>query len=108
MKTSKRAAAPSQPSRIARVRDVVAEAELAKQRARLYSRARVFIAVKYLGNADPTIEFEALESVLGELLIAADKEAQRAEQLLGQALLKKGGVVRGSRRRTGRHKGLET
>jgi hypothetical protein len=65
-----------------RVHHVVAAAELAKQRARLYSRARVFIAAKYLGDTDPTIDFEAVASVLSELLLAANAANQRAEALL--------------------------
>ncbi len=80
-----------------RVRDVVVGAELARQRARLYSRARLFIAAKYLGDTDPTIDFEAVASVLGELLIAADKEAQLAERLLGQVVRPK--TVKGQRKR---------
>jgi hypothetical protein len=69
------------------VRDVVTKAELARQRAKLYSRARVFIAVKYLGDQDPTVDFEAVASVLEELLVAADAEAQQAQRLLAQVVV---------------------
>jgi len=79
-------AEPSRLASIKRVRDVLAEADLAKQRARVLSRARVFVAAKYLGDTDPTIEFEAVERVLNELLIAANNECQRAQRLLGQAV----------------------
>lgn len=88
----------SRLSSIKRVRDVLAEAELAKQRARIFSRARVFVANKYLGDTDPTIEFEAVERVLNELLIAANNESQQARHLLGQDVVGKPNTV-GSRRR---------
>jgi hypothetical protein len=67
-----------------RVRDVVLAAEHAKQRARLYGRARVFLASKFVGDADPEINFEPLAMVLEELLVAASGAEPEARRLLAQ------------------------
>lgn len=67
-----------------RVRDVVHAAGLARQRARLHSEARRFLARRYLGNADPSIDFDVLSAVLEDLLVAADAAEQEAQRLLAR------------------------
>jgi hypothetical protein len=67
-----------------RVRDVVHAAELASQRARLFNDARRFLARSYLGNADSSIEFDALSTVLEHLLLEAHAAEQVAQRLLAR------------------------
>jgi hypothetical protein len=64
------------------VRDVLAEVELAKQRARLFSAARLALVQKYLGPNDAGISLDALEAVLTELMVAANNANQHAQHLL--------------------------
>ena len=70
----------------ARVRDVVRAAELARQRARLFNEARRFLARRYLGNSDPSIEFVVLSRVLEHLLLESDAAEQMAQRLLARAV----------------------
>ena len=70
-----------------RVRDVVHAAELASQRARLFNHARRLLARRYLGNADPSIEFDVLSTVLEHLLLAADAAEQEAQRLLARSVV---------------------
>lgn len=55
--------------------------------------ARRFLARRYLGNADPSVGFEALSSVLEELLLAANAHEQEARRAMASPL-KAGGTRR--------------
>lgn len=83
----------------ARVQDAVRASDLAQQKARLLSEARRFIARRYLGNTDPSIQFEALSSALEELLLAANAHEQEARRAMASPL-KAGSTSRRRARQT--------
>jgi hypothetical protein len=64
------------------LRDLLAEVEFAKQRARLFSAARLALVQRYLGTNDDSMSFDALEAVLTELMVAANAANQHAQTLL--------------------------
>lgn len=82
-----------------RVGDAIRMAELARQRARLFSEARRMLARRYLGDTRSGVELDVLSQVLEHLLLAANDAEQDAQAEFAKPLA---GV--GKRRvGTGRH-----
>jgi len=74
--------------RTRRVADVVAEAELLRLKAMVYSRLRCFVMTHFTrDNGDHKIPWSIISSVSEQLLIEASRAQQAAEALMAQQVV---------------------